>query len=41
MKKELQAMNEFGVYVERYLLEALPTMWVKRPKGAEVQYVVD
>lgn len=41
METELQAMKDFGVYgdvstsgnKERYLADALPKMWVTRPKG--------
>lgn len=40
-KQELQAMRDIGVYDmgndDRYLADALPTMWVKRPNGAEAR----
>lgn len=44
--KELRAMRDFGVYEEvqfsdadaRYYQGALPTMWVKRPRGVPVFY---
>lgn len=45
MKKELQAMKDFGMYDEvsvndlgeNYNRGALPTMWIKRPKGTDVR----
>lgn len=45
-RRELQAKRDFNLFVEvsttdeyeqRYF-NALPTMWVKRPKGAEMRY---
>lgn len=43
MKKELQAIRDFGVYGEvidrgqGYSSDAVPTIWAKRPKGSEVR----
>lgn len=45
MEKELQAMKDFGVYgaikiddsEENHHRDALPAMWVQRPRGAEIR----